>query len=836
MHAYATLFVLLISSRLVVQSLAQCPPGEFSAPGSNACTKCTACMLNERIITKCSGRQDTECAVCSPCADKSHHVWPNSMCNGFEESTGNPPCYACKGVTTCGTTEAEGRDFVMLYKCMSGEISYDTTMCMRFQAYKDPSRFACKAGEYQRTFVELQSSSSSSMFFQGDVKLNRENSFVSDLQLGGTLRIFKTLGASFPFSAVSEGSASAASSQSNSSNAPAAVAAFDMSLKTFDPYLRVYSFLVKIAVPSGNALTVSQTEFIHPMSSSDNLDISGVRGTARLIASGVWSFDGSAFFVVWMDGTISKVVVTPWSERTFVANWSPAPTMGSPNVWKVPLWSARHPSAKPFDALITHQCAAVPTLPASASRLVSASRQIQLVCMYNFLGSNALFGTYLVRVMGDGVRLEVNSLLHTTNTSSSSLFYDINFNTIYVTTYQNTSSFQGGKRVLKVRLSSSYNFKSELSSTKSVLSEPLRSALEPTHWIMPSSYSASSSSNSPQLVLSYPASYPEGMSLDGAAVDPLTGDLFFYTQTAAPAAFQSQVRLLYYIPAEMMSSDGTGVDASSGERMAIPILVEDPLRSAYAGRLYRSISVLYSTQSYAELVFTVQDGLYARYAWLSMAFWPLAECASCPAGLTSNAGSTNVDQCSCLENFYLDLAGMKCVPVRASCGANEYVFSTNTRTSDKICQACPACPVGTYRNPLFCRPDAGLDFSVVERCIPCSRCAPGTYIDPAKCSGRGTADIDRARDCVACRTCAVMQTIVQRCPGSTTYDTQRCQECTAKCPYSMYINPRVERCSGLTTGSATDPFDKVTECMQCAGCARFVISQLLFVFMPSHLG
>jgi hypothetical protein len=173
---------------------------------------------------------------------------------------------------------------------------------MRFQAYKDPGKFACKAGEYQRTFVESQLSSSLSTLFQGDVKLNRDNSFASDLHLGGSLRIFKTMGASFPFAAVSEGVAAAAPSVGNNSPAsPAPVPAIEMSLKTFDTYLHVYSFLVKIAIPSGSALTVSQTEFVHPMSSNSNLDISGVRGTARLIASGAWSFDGSAFFIVWMD-------------------------------------------------------------------------------------------------------------------------------------------------------------------------------------------------------------------------------------------------------------------------------------------------------------------------------------------------------------------------------------------------------------------------------------------------------------------------------------------------------------------------------------------------------
>jgi hypothetical protein len=64
-----------------------------------------------------------------------------------------------------------------------------------------------------------------------------------------------------------------------------------------------------------------------------------------------------------------------------------------------------------------------------------------------------------------------------------------------------------------------------------------------------------------------------------------------------------------------------------------------------------------------------------------------------------------------------------------------------------------------------------------------------------------------------------MQTVVgPTCPGNTLENLQSCQTCTASCPSGSYISPYAERCNGVTRGSATNPFDPITECIACLPC------------------
>ena len=100
-------------------------------------------------------------------------------------------------------------------------------------------------------------------------------------------------------------------------------------------------------------------------------------------------------------------------------------------------------------------------------------RQIQLVCLFTFVRDDVVrqgqdarapvnqfsaFGSYLVRVRADGSRMAVDMARHATQHASSSLFYDVSFNAVYVSTYK-TASFSGPKHVLKARLSAAYNFR-----------------------------------------------------------------------------------------------------------------------------------------------------------------------------------------------------------------------------------------------------------------------------------------------------------------------------------------------------------------------------------------
>ena len=54
--------------------------------------------------------------------------------------------------------------------------------------------------------------------------------------------------------------------------------------------------------------------------------------------------------------------------------------------------------------------------------------------------------------------MAVDMARHATEHASSSLFYDVSFNVVYVSTYK-TASFSGPKHIFKVRLSAGYNFR-----------------------------------------------------------------------------------------------------------------------------------------------------------------------------------------------------------------------------------------------------------------------------------------------------------------------------------------------------------------------------------------
>ena len=806
-----------------------CPFDQFRSDASGGCVGCTRCLLNERITGPCEGTRDTQCGVCRSCSDKQSYVFPISMCTGLDQlATEQQTCGKCRTPDDCSLTESSGHDYVTLFKCLSGEISYDHTICVLRGKYRDPSQFMCEAGTYQQQPLSASGGAStpstrsmvSPFSSGGTVYPNLVKPLVADLQPGNVLKVFKLRSMDEPFVVVSEGVGSVGPAQ--------AVPIIELALDTFDPYNQKYKFKVTTAfanpeVPT-TGRTIVQSAFDHPITGDASVVYLRMQ-SERLVASCVWSFDGNSLFIVWMDGTISKAVVFPVESRGLVVRWSEAPGAGS---ILVPLWVARHPSIKAFEGLVQHQCISVPVhadSPGLTSTYMPPSRQVQLLCMFNFARDDALrsgafgvpvdqfrsVGSYVVRVFADGqrTRLPVDLNVHSTNHASTSLFYDLQFNTVYVTTYE-AASFQGRKHVLKIRLSPSYNFKLETSSTAAVQAVPAISVLEPSGWIMPSTLVP------PQLVQPV---YPEGMSLDSAAVEPLHGDLFFYTPTLLNNGSSSYVNLLYYIAAEDRSDVGS---VMTGQRTAVqPVFVQDPDRSEFKQKLYTQISLVEKTYRTPVLAFTLYGGLYIQYPWMSGYFVPLATCTPCPSGLTSPAGAMWIGECVCPDRYYMDVFAGTCKPVRASCGRDEYVLLMETPDSDKVCEACPACPDGYYRNPLYCRPDKMLqDTPVTDQCLPCNACAPGYYIDPSKCNKWSTNNTNPSTDCVKCKSCSFMQNIMQRCTGHTLYDTQKCETCTGTCPHGMYISSTLQRCSGITTGDSTSPFDKDTECVPCKGCDR----------------
>lgn len=277
----------------------------------------------------------------------------------------------------------------------------------------------------------------------------------------------------------------------------------------------------------------------------------------------------------------------------------------------------------------------------------------------------------------------------------------------------------------------------------------------------------------------YP-SYPLGMGLDFAAVEPLSGSLFFYaTSMVSPTSMLSQ---LYYIPQD----DPSGAP----ERVAQPILSEDPDTSDYANGGLSPISTIYGPNSGATMAFTLYAGLFVRYGWLSRVFMPVASCSSCPPGMTSDRGARQVAECRCMKGTYMNYTVGGCVPVTKSCPPGNFISRLPLPNSDTQCLPCFPCPPGFYRDPDDCLPNVYRDPTLparwifyslyacvcmcqergstdsVHRCKPCSKCPSGMYIDVAKCSPYASVDHNPSTDCLTCNTCRDMENIVGlQCPG-----------------------------------------------------------------------
>ena len=124
--------------------------------------------------------------------------------------------------------------------------------------------------------------------FEGDIHLDANNSFIAEVLPSGTLRIFESSSRFDPLKVLRD-----------------PVTGFErppvihVSPETRDAYPSRY----RVSINGGNYTLVNAP--------ADEIPFSSIYYNIRLISSGVWSPEGTSFFVVWMDGMISKAVVHP---------------------------------------------------------------------------------------------------------------------------------------------------------------------------------------------------------------------------------------------------------------------------------------------------------------------------------------------------------------------------------------------------------------------------------------------------------------------------------------------------------------------------------------------
>ncbi len=492
-------------------------------------------------------------------------------------------------------------------------------------------------------------------------------------------------------------------------------------------------------------------------------------------------------------------------------NWSPKPSstregegQSSMDVLK-PVWAVAFPLTYGYDQRARHACVAVPVFssPAPVNEM-ELFRQIQLVCSFDYVRSDGVragleavdpsttFGTYLVRVMGDGRRQAVDLQVHAANYSSSSLMYDVSYNALYLTTYA-SASYVGPKRVMRVRLTASYNYEGDVTGL-----------------------------SAPSSVLHDPGFFASHGSFDGAVIEPKSNYLFYYVPRADGSALD-----MHFLPPDpfTLASGGAGMPLIPGARsvgdrrvMGVPLATGG---SSGMRRLFSGLATAYDLDDPPDFFFGLYGTLYVREGSV---YRDAHRCSTCPAGTTTRLeGALSAEECRCPETHYFDYALSSCKRVSDSCATGEFIAVQATATSDIVCAKCPSCPRGTYRDVADCQPNKLRSALAPARCIACPSCGPGYYINPETCNASSAvAPLGRVGvDCLRCPGCKVGETISGTlCPGSTLWSTQSCQKCTASCPDGTYISSATERCSGLTRGSPTDAYDAETECVPCEPCAE----------------
>jgi hypothetical protein len=140
------------------------------------------------VLSQCL-TADRKCAVCTACKDVGSYVLPESMCYG-KSIEKEQACNQCKRKESCSPEASTGSDdFSVLFACYSGNISVDTSMCVKKAQYNDALSFSCKIGEYQDAF----SQSALQYTFDGEVYLNRPNTYLADVSVAeSSVKIYKT--------------------------------------------------------------------------------------------------------------------------------------------------------------------------------------------------------------------------------------------------------------------------------------------------------------------------------------------------------------------------------------------------------------------------------------------------------------------------------------------------------------------------------------------------------------------------------------------------------------------------------------------------------------------
>lgn len=253
-----------------------------------------------------------------------------------------------------------------------------------------------------------------------------------------------------------------------------------------------------------------------------------------------------------------------------------------------PLWCPRQSSSCTFKvSFARQQCIALPIHDPykSKNEALQIERQIQLICVFNYARNNngdayASFGSYVVRITGNGTRMPVVLARHGTSFASSSILYDVSFNAAYISTYRNVS-FSGPKHVLRIRLSPSFNFVDERGIS-----------MQPSAWIMPQSEDVQ---------------FPGGMSFDYSFIEPFSSTLIFYALTHKGVYSTTQnLNLMYYI------GEGSSDTGSGFVRTDQPILLESPEDSYYAKKMLSVISTIYYEQAAPTMIMTLSAGLFVR--------------------------------------------------------------------------------------------------------------------------------------------------------------------------------------------------------------------------------
>lgn len=254
-----------------------CPPTRIQT-GTGFCLYPGTCAPNEYI-------SNAACGICPSCPSTGYYIRPEAMCNGFKDFAASPAstCVPCKKEDTCGTSSSQ--KFSVLFPCKTGAISQDTSVCVDNALYRNPFDAKCKAGSYEDPYSE---EGARYAFDAGVTRavLNPNNTLIAEL-FGSSVRIWASETALQPLARAS------------------------MLLHLYPEVAGVYPTRFMLSLDTGDGRTSPALAGPDVLGIDNSTARMPVPDTTRLLSSAVWSADGNILFVVWMDGTISKIVAMP---------------------------------------------------------------------------------------------------------------------------------------------------------------------------------------------------------------------------------------------------------------------------------------------------------------------------------------------------------------------------------------------------------------------------------------------------------------------------------------------------------------------------------------------